>query len=79
MAATPNHITIQVDEEALREQLETIIQKALEEMSMRMRFAADALDKSKWLDEFHEFHQNELKEARKKGFEEGRASVEGGD
>lgn len=44
MATTPDHITITVDEEALRRQIHGIIQQEVKEFSYALRRAADALD-----------------------------------
>lgn len=44
MTATPDHITITVDEEALREQVRKVIQSEFIEMGRRLRFAADIFD-----------------------------------
>lgn len=74
MATTPNHITIQVDEDALRKQVEEAIEKVLQEMSMRLRFAADHLDKSEWINGFNEIHQQELKRSYERGVNDGRAA-----
>jgi hypothetical protein len=44
MAKTPDHITITVDEVALRAQIDRIVQESTREASMALRRAADALD-----------------------------------
>lgn len=43
MATTPDHITITVDEGALREQVQGIVNQELIAASWRLRAAADAL------------------------------------
>lgn len=75
MPETPNHITIQVDQDALRKQVEDTLTKVFQEMSMRLRFAADELDKSDWINGFNEIHQQELKKAHERGIAEGRTAA----
>ena len=58
MTGTPDHITITVDEEALRKQVASIIQDEKREASMALRRAADALDPDWWREHerFQEIH-----------------------
>ena len=44
MVATSDHITIKVDEEALKAQIDAVIAEALKEASLKLRWAADVLD-----------------------------------
>jgi hypothetical protein len=74
MAETPN-INIQIDQDALREQIEKTIHKAFREASMRLRIAADQLDKNEWADNFFANQEERVKAEYKRGFEEGRAAV----
>ncbi|UOE45924.1 hypothetical protein [Agromyces larvae] len=50
MAETPNHITITVDEDALRAQVQRVIGEELREAAFALRRAADALD-PEWIAE----------------------------
>lgn len=75
MANTPNHITIQVDEEALREQVEATVRKVLFDMSMRLRFAADSLDNNEWINGFNANHEAEAQQAYERGLADGRAEA----
>lgn len=81
MANPAKHITIQVDEEALREQVENSVRKVLFDMSMRLRFAADSLDNNEWINGFNANREEEAKQAYERGLAEGRAqkSTEVGD
>lgn len=44
MAETPDHITITVDEVALRKQIDGIVQECLQAASWKLRQAADNLE-----------------------------------
>jgi hypothetical protein len=44
MAQTPDHINITIDQDALRKQVQAAIGEALNDASMKLRLAADALN-----------------------------------
>lgn len=44
MAQTPDHINITIDEDALRKQVQEVVDEALKEASLKLRLAADALN-----------------------------------
>jgi hypothetical protein len=61
MVAMPDrHITIKVDEEALKAQIDAVIEEALKEASLKLRWAADALD-TKFYDEQVKAHDEWIK------------------
>lgn len=57
VAEMPN-INIQIDQEALREQVGGVIKSELREAAMRLRFAADQLDPG-WIVEHNEMVERE--------------------
>jgi hypothetical protein len=72
MSAAPDHITITVDEKALREQVRGIINNEMREMALKLRHAADVLD-PEFMPRIREWHREELlreQKAAKKGVTE---------
>lgn len=51
MNQTTDPITIKIDGEALRIQVEGAIAKAMEEAAWQLRNAADILDRGKWIED----------------------------
>jgi len=76
MAETPS-INIQIDEQALRDQIDKTVQGALREASMRLRFAADALDNSEWIKGFEEHQEQRLRDEYERGRKDALAEREG--
>lgn len=76
MAETPS-INIQIDEKALRDQVERTVQAALRDASMRLRFAADALDNREWIKEFEEHQEQRLRDEYTRGRMDALAEQEG--
>lgn len=72
MAVTPDHITITVDEKALREQVQTVVTQAMREASWSLRRAADTLDP-----EFMPTHLKVVEASFRKQWEAERATVSG--
>jgi hypothetical protein len=60
MAIAPDHITITVDEEALRKQIGGIVHDEMKEASLALRRAADALD-PEWPKEHQAWLENHLR------------------
>lgn len=71
MADTPDHITITVDEDALRKQIQGIIGEELRAASFGLRRAADTLDPN-WMVEHSDWLEAELR----KKWEAERAATE---
>lgn len=69
MAETPS-INIQIDQDALREQVEGVITQAMRDAAMRLRTAADGLDNGEWW----QFHDENLKSEYERGFKAGQES-----
>lgn len=70
MASTPDHITITVDEVALREQVRKAVREELREVSRRLHMAADVIDPTA-TEEMAEYHREEgRKEAREAALRE---------
>lgn len=65
--AEPQSIKIQIDEEALRQQVETSLQEATESAAMRLRSAADVLDGGRWITEFEKFQEQRMRDEYARG------------
>lgn len=76
MAETPS-INIQIDEQALRDQIDRTVQDALREASMRLRVAADALDNREWIKGFEEHQEQRLRDEYERGRKDALADEEG--
>lgn len=60
MNQTTDPITIKIDGEALRIQVEGAIAKAMEGAAWQLRDAADILDRGKWIDEHSQWTKEEV-------------------
>lgn len=72
MIDTPKHITIQVDEEALRSQVQDAVDGSLRAAAMQLRYAADTLDGGAGMKALEEHHQRQLDLAYERGVKTGR-------
>lgn len=68
MASNSNNITIQIDEQALRDQIDQAISEAFLNAAGNLRHAADILDGGKFWDVQSEYHRDEYQ----RGFEAGK-------
>ncbi|WP_067198897.1 hypothetical protein [Microbacterium sp. XT11] len=76
MAESPS-INIQIDEQALRDQIDKTVQDAFREASMRLRLAADALDGGEWIRGFEEHQEQRLRDEYERGRKHALAEQEG--
>ena len=74
MAETPS-INIQIDEQALRDQIDETVQKVLREAATRLRIAADTLDNGEWIKEFEGHQEQRLRDEYARGRKDALAEV----
>lgn len=55
-------INIVIDGEALRKQVETAINRAMNEAADQLRYAANILDRGAWMEENRRYIENEIQD-----------------
>lgn len=68
-------INIQIDENALRQQIEQTLDKALLDAAIRLRLAADSLDRGEWWESFSAENAKRLRAEYERGYEDARAEA----